>query len=88
MHKISDSVRSMHGQDGAVLLDVQRGQLFNLNAVGSRIFALVEVGSSEPEIVNVISREFDADRMLVKNDVRQFIETLRQHDLLKETSPH
>jgi hypothetical protein len=58
MHRVSDGVRSTHGQDSAIVLDVQQGQMFNLNPVGSRILELLETASAESDIVNVISREF------------------------------
>jgi hypothetical protein len=83
MHKISDAVRSTHGRDGAIVLDVQQGQMFNLNLVGSRILELLECGSSESQIVDVISREFNAARNLVENDVREFLETLKTYNLVE-----
>ena len=84
MHKISDAVRSTHGQDGAVLLDIQQGQMFNLNLVGSRILELLESGSTESAIVDVISREFNAARNLVESDVREFLETLKTYNLVED----
>lgn len=84
MHKISDAVRSAHGQDGAVVLDIQQGQMFNLNLVGSRILELLESGSTESEIVDVISREFNAARNLVESDVREFLETLKTYNLVED----
>jgi coenzyme PQQ synthesis protein D (PqqD) len=84
MHKVSDAVRSTHGQDGAIVLDVQQGQMFNLNLVGSRILELLKSGASESQIVDVISREFDVSRRLVENDVREFIDTLKKHSLVEE----
>jgi fumarylacetoacetate (FAA) hydrolase family protein len=83
MHKISDSVRSTHGQDGAIVLDVQQGQMFNLNLVGSRILELLEQGSSEGEIVDTVSREFNADVDMVRDDVKEFLEALETYKLLK-----
>jgi hypothetical protein len=84
MYRVSEGVRSTHGQDGAVVLDVQQGQMFNLNRVGSRILELLESGSAEPDIVNVISEEFNSSREVVENDVREFIESLRKHKLVSE----
>ena len=84
MHRVSGGVRSAHGQDGAIVLDVQQGKMFNLNRVGSRILELVESGSDEPEIVNLISQEFSTSREVVENDVREFIESLRTHKLVSE----
>jgi hypothetical protein len=83
MHKVSDAVRSTHGQDGAIVLDVQQGQMFNLNLVGSRILELLECGSSESQIVDTVSREFNADASVVKDDVREFLETLKTYKLLE-----
>jgi hypothetical protein len=82
MFKLANSVRSTHDRDGAVVLDIKRGQIFNLNPVGSRILELLERGAMEPEIVNVISREFTAGEEVVANDVREFIDLLTQHEIL------
>jgi hypothetical protein len=82
MYRVSEGVRSTHGQDGAIVLDIQLGQMFNLNHVGSKILELLESGSAEPDIVKVISREFNASSEVVENDVREFIEALRKHKLV------
>ena len=88
MNKVSESVRSTHGQDGAIVLDVQQGQMFNLNLVGSRILELLEQGSSEAAIVDVVSREFNADIEIVRNDVREFLDALKRYKLLKTLGPN
>lgn len=66
------------------MLDVQQGQMFNLNPVGSRILELLETGAAESDIVNVISREFNTSREVVENDVREFIESLKKHKLVAD----
>jgi hypothetical protein len=87
MYRISNSIRSTHGQDGAIVLDVQHGQMFKLNLVGSKILALLESGSAEPDVVNAIVREFDADREIIKKDVREFVELLKKHRLIADSQP-
>jgi hypothetical protein len=87
MHKVSDSVRSTHGQDGAIVLDIQQGQMFNLNLVGSRILELLESGSTDEQIVDVISREFSVDIETVRKDVAEFLEELKAHKLLAAAAP-
>lgn len=84
MYRVSESVRSTHGQDGGVLLDIRKGQMFNLNFVGSRIVELVKAGSSESEITGEISREFSIERDLAEQDVREFLQTLQKHCLVEE----
>jgi len=84
MYKVSEGIRSTHGQDGAIVLDIRQGQMFNLNLVGSKILELLETGSSESEIAAVISREFRAAPDLVEKDVREFLETLRRRKLIED----
>jgi hypothetical protein len=87
MHEVSKALRSTQGRDGAIVLDVQQGQMFNLNLVGSRIFDLVKSSFTEEEIVDEIGREFCVSRQLAENDVREFLQTLREYHLIVENEP-
>jgi len=84
MYKVSEGIRSTHGQDGAIVLDIRQGQMFNLNFVGSRILELLETGATESAIVDEISQKFDVSRDTAASDVREFIESLKQHHLLED----
>jgi hypothetical protein len=86
MCKVSDTVRSTHGQDGAVVLDIRRGQMFNVNLVGSRILALLKGGSAQAEIVDEIVREFGVSRDRAESDVQEFLETLKKNHLVESTT--
>lgn len=83
MYRVPESIRSTHGQDGAVVLDIRKGQMFNLNVVGSKILELLKTGASEPAIVDEISSTFQVSRDVAEGDVREFIESLKQQDLLE-----
>ena len=83
MLKISESVRSSHGQDGAILLDVQQGQIFNVNLVGSRILELLAAGTSEPDVADAISKEFGVNRDTATKDMREFLLALQERGLLE-----
>jgi len=87
MYRVSEGVRSTHGQDGAIVLDIRGGQMFNLNLVGSRILARLESGSAQPDIVEEIIREFGVSRHLAENDVQEFVQTLRKYRLVESTDP-
>jgi hypothetical protein len=84
MYRISDTVRSTHNQDGAIVLDVRQGQMFNLNFVGSRILELLKSGSTESVIVDEISREFDVRRDISEKDVHEFLHNLKKCQLVEE----
>ena len=87
MYRVSDTVRSTHSQDGAIVLDVRQGQMFNLNFVGSRILELLKNGSTESAITDQISREFGVSRELAESDVRQFLQVLKKCHLVEEREP-
>jgi hypothetical protein len=84
MYRVSNTVRSTHNQDGAIVLDVGQGQMFKVNFVGSRIIELLKSGSTESELVDEISREFDVKRDLAENDVREFLQNLKKCRLVEE----
>ena len=85
MYRVSDTVRSTHGQDGAIVLDVRQGQMFNLNIVGSRILELLNKGSAQSELVDDIVREFGVTRRTAENDLQQFLETMEKYRLIEST---
>jgi hypothetical protein len=84
MYRVSETVHSAHNRDGAIVLDVRQGQMFNVNFVGSRILELLKSGSAESVIVDEISREFGVSRDLAENDVREFLHNLKKCHLVEE----
>jgi hypothetical protein len=87
MYRVSNTVRSTHNQDGAVVLDIRQGQIFNLNFVGSRILELLKCGSAESAIIDQISRDFDVSPNLAAKDVREFLQNLKKYHLVEEHEP-
>lgn len=87
MHKVSNTVRSTHNQDGAIVLDIRQGQMFNINFVGSRILEHLKSGSTESAIVDEISREFDISRDRAEKDVYEFLQALKKCHLVEEHEP-
>lgn len=82
MYRVSDTVRSTHGQDGAIVLDVQRGQIVRLNLTGSLIFQRLERGETVARIVDGISRDFCTSRESVQTDVTSFLKSLSEQGLV------
>lgn len=86
MYRICESVRSTRGQDGAIVLDVKQGQMFNVNLVGSRILELVQAKTPDSEIADAISRDFDISRETATQDVQEFLQTLQERRLLEQAN--
>jgi Coenzyme PQQ synthesis protein D (PqqD) len=84
VYRLSNSVRSAHTKDGATVLDIAQGRMFSLNSVGSRIFELLKNDRPLPEIVAEMVREFARSRELAEADVREFIRSLKEFNLVEE----
>jgi len=84
MYRLSNTLRSTHNQDGAVVLDIRQGQIFSINFVGSRILELLKSGSPESVIVEEISREFGVRRDIAEKDVHEFLQNLKRCQLVAE----
>lgn len=84
MFSISPSVRLTKSQDGGVLLDIEQGEIFSLNPVGTRIIELLQTEQTRSSLVHVVSREFSAPEEAVAADIDEFLALLRQQHLLTE----
>jgi hypothetical protein len=87
MYRLSNMVRSTHNQDGAILLDIRQGQMFNVNLVGSRVLELLKNGFDESAITDQISCEFGIVRELAESDVRHFLQLLEKRQLVEKLGP-
>jgi hypothetical protein len=83
MLNTSDTLRSTQTEDGRIVLDIRRGQMFSLNVVGSRILELIEHRWDEARIAEEISRSYAMSIEVVRTDVHDFIKALRQHEILR-----
>jgi Coenzyme PQQ synthesis protein D (PqqD) len=83
MLAISKTIRRTQTQDGRILLDVERGQIFCLNVIGSKILDLLETGYDEGQIAEHVSEAYGADLDIVRTDVHDFLKTLNKHEILR-----
>lgn len=84
MYRVSKGVRSTHGQDGAVVLDIRQGRMFSLNSMGSRMLALLSAGRTEQEIAAELSGECGVSMETVERDLAEFIHALAGRALLEK----
>jgi hypothetical protein len=83
MFQISDTVRRTKTGDGGVLLDIQHGRIFRLNVVGCKIVDLLEKGFDTAQIAAEVSDAYAMDMETVRADVRDFVEVLHKHHILR-----
>src|SRR5580698_10862813 len=58
LYTLSAAVRSTRNEDGGIVLDIDRGQMFRLNPVGALILESVGKGYPETEIAKEVSRQY------------------------------
>jgi hypothetical protein len=72
--------RDLEGE--AVILDLASGRYFGLNAVGTRIWTLLDAGTPIERIVEAVAEEYDADARQIDRDVKALIEELSSRGLI------
>ncbi|HVP05125.1 MAG TPA: PqqD family protein [Dehalococcoidia bacterium] len=67
----------------AVMLDLETGEYYGLNNVGTHIWGMLEAGSSLPSICESVRENFEINGSDVREDVEFFLESLRAKGLIK-----
>ena len=80
---------TVHG-DESVLFDPERQRYYTLNAVGGRVWALIEGGTSMSELLGSMGREYDVPgpdgQHRLARDVAALLEALRAARLIEAGS--
>lgn len=81
--QVRPSVRSMVNEDGAVLLDITQGLLFNLNPVGGFIWHLINGGAPRESIVREMIAVYGIDEQRASTDLDAFVADLEQKAVIE-----
>jgi len=66
-----------------VLLSIENGEYYNMNEVGSRIWALLEQPTTVAALIDQLLTEFEVERATCETEALAFLEQLRKDKLLK-----
>jgi hypothetical protein len=80
----STAARASISVDGLVLLDVTGGLVLTANAVGARIWQLLEEHRTTGEIARQIAADYTVPLERAQHDVATFIAALMARDLVAE----
>jgi hypothetical protein len=81
--KRREGVAAQVADGEAVLLDIESGEYFSLNPVGSRIWELCDGTRSTTEIVSVICGEFDVAEDVATADAHEILDELQNEKLVQ-----
>ena len=62
--------------DEIFMMDIEAGKYYGINAVGARIWTLLDECKNEDEIVSKLLKEYDIDEETCKNETYEFIQGL------------
>ena len=60
------------------------GETFTVNSLGSEIIKLLKIDKSYNEIIDYLSEEYDAETKTLTNDLNDFLNQLKNLNVLKE----
>ena len=81
-YSLNDRVLCRIVEDEAVLLDLDSGQYYGLNNVGTRIWQLLGAGHSASSICELVVQEFEVAEAEAEADVEALIEMFLARRLL------
>lgn len=81
-YSLKDHVLCRIVEDEAVLLDLDSGQYYGLNNVGTRIWQLLGAGNSASSICELVVQEFEVAEAEAEADVEALIEMFLARRLL------
>jgi Coenzyme PQQ synthesis protein D (PqqD) len=77
-------IRTLHSPEGGIVMDIDQGKLFSLNATGSVVYQLLAQGFDEQAIVDELTCRFSIAADTAKQDLHAFQNALRFHALHPE----
>jgi hypothetical protein len=80
---INESVACAVLDNEIVLLNVETGIYFGLDAVAARIWALLTEGADEERVCDRLLAEYEVDAHKLRTDVSDFIEILAAKGLIR-----
>ncbi len=66
-----------------VLLSIENGEYYNMNEVGSRIWALLEQPITVTALIERLLEEFDVERAICEKEALDFLAQLQRDRLLR-----
>ena len=80
---ISSEVLFQEVSGETVLLDLASESYFGLDAVGTRVWGLLESGASVGHMLDVLLDEYEVERDVLEKDVGELLEKLLEAGLIK-----
>ena len=68
--------------DETLIVDLQSGDFFSLDRVGTEVWTALQEGLELPQIVTAIAEKYGVDAQTVQDDVSELLQDLRREGLM------
>jgi Coenzyme PQQ synthesis protein D (PqqD) len=79
----SPSVLTAKVQDEIVMMSIDRGSYFGLDAIGSDIWMRIEPPCSFGALIDGLAADYEADRATIATDVRVLLDRMAAQDVVR-----
>ena len=80
---ISKEVLAQELAGETVLLDLASESYFGLDAVGTRVWQLLNEGAGQKELIDTLLEEYEVEREVLEKDVAELLDRLSEAGLIK-----
>lgn len=81
--KVPDGVLISNLQQESVILNLDSERYFGLDGVGTRIFSVLTTSDSIEAAYEVLAKEYDVDRQVLRDDLLALVENLAKQGLVQ-----
>ncbi len=64
--------------------NVNFSKIFNINETGAFIFEKLKDGKNKEEVLELMSKEYNASKDVLKNDIEEFIDELKKRGIYND----
>jgi hypothetical protein len=82
--EISRSIKIVRRPDKILLYSSEEGDLFQINEIGIFILEKIRKGKNEVEIVLELEKETNEKKDIIKKDVKEFLEILKEKGIIND----
>ena len=80
--KINDKIISREIQGEMVLLNMENGDYFSLNSLGTEIYKYISNGMQNEEIISFLLNKYDVEPDVLKNDIESLVSKMLEKNIL------
>ncbi len=84
-YRISDNAVCQTIGDESVILNLDNGQYYGLDEIGTRMLELLQEHGDIDTVVSVLAEEYDAERQRIRADLQELLGELQEQGIVQRS---